>query len=109
MELVTIKEVSKFLKVKESTLYSWVHNGSIPSYKLNGLLRFELDEVREWVKNSKPISNKVLISHKKSKDSDLNGLIKRAIDDVTGKRYNPSKRESNLNQGLRKEIKDGTV
>ncbi|MDP2735778.1 MAG: helix-turn-helix domain-containing protein, partial [bacterium] len=44
MNLVTIKELSDFLKVKPSTLYSWVHGGTIPFVKLNGLLRFDMDE-----------------------------------------------------------------
>ncbi|MBI1910860.1 MAG: helix-turn-helix domain-containing protein [Deltaproteobacteria bacterium] len=68
MKLITIKELSDFLKVKESTLYSWVHYDTIPFYKLNGHL-----------------------------------IVKRAIEQAKGKRYNPSKRETSLSQGLRKE------
>lgn len=49
MQIATLKEVSLFLKVKESTLYSWAENGRIPASKLNGLWRFDMDEIREWV------------------------------------------------------------
>ena len=46
MALVTIKDVSAYLTVKESTLYSWVHNGSIPFHRLNGLIRFDMEEIK---------------------------------------------------------------
>ncbi|MBM2838740.1 MAG: putative IIA-like nitrogen-regulatory protein PtsN [Deltaproteobacteria bacterium] len=52
MQIATLKEVSLFLKVKESTLYSWAEKGCIPASKLNGLWRFDMDEIREWFRNS---------------------------------------------------------
>lgn len=104
MKLISIKELSQFLNVKESTLYAWVHNGTIPSFKLKGLLRFDLEEIREWVKSSRSIRCNVKISPKKLNTSDVEKIIKKAIDDVRGKSYNPSKRETSLNQGLRKEV-----
>ncbi len=103
MKLVSIKEISEFLKVKEPTLYSWVRNGTLPSYKLKGLLRFDMDEIKEWVKNSRFNPCNVTIRTGKSMNLNIDTLIKKAVEDVTGKGYNPSKRETSLNQGLRKE------
>ncbi len=103
MKLVSIKELSRFLNVKESTLYAWVHSGTVPYYKLNGLLRFDMDEIIDWIKDSKPLSytpSKVL---KKAQTEDIDSIVKRAIDGVKGKGYNSSKRETSLSQGLRKE------
>ena len=57
MALVTIKDLSAYLTVKESTLYSWVHNGTIPFHKLNGLIRFDLEEIKSWVEASKTSFN----------------------------------------------------
>ena len=104
MKLISIKELSQFLNVKESTLYAWVHNGTIPFYKLNGLIRFDLEEIKEWVRNSKPSSNNVTFSPRKSKGLDVDKIVKKAVEDVTNKRYNPSKRETSLDQALRKEV-----
>ena len=109
MELVTIKEISTFLNVKEPTLYSWVRNGSIPSYKVGGLVRFDMEEVRAWVGQSRATARNVTKNVRKSSGLDINNIIKKAVEGVTGKRYNPSKRETSLNQGLRKEVPDGTV
>ena len=90
MEFITIRDISKYLKVKESTLYSWVHNGSIPFYKLNGLLRFDMDEIETWVKASKPMSCNRDIKLKKPPNQDIEKVVKKAIDSVKGNRYNRS-------------------
>lgn len=85
MKLITIKELSEYLKIKESTLYSWTSNGMIPSYKLNGLLRFDSDEIEEWIKTKKVEPFKPQIHFKKKSNLDINNIVRRAIDDVKGK------------------------
>ncbi len=103
MEFVTIKELSQFLKVKESTLYSWVHNGSIPFHKLNGLVRFNMEEIREWVKASHKETPKPLYIATKLPQN-IDTIVKKAIDTVRGKEYNPSNGKPGQMQGLRKEV-----
>ena len=49
MFLVNINELSEFLKVKKKTLYQWAELKQIPHIKLNGTLRFDLDEIKKWV------------------------------------------------------------
>src|SRR3989338_4776440 len=82
MKLLTVKEVSEFLNVKESTIYSCVHTGSIPFYKLNSLLRFDMDEIIEWVKNSKPMYYDTTKPARKAQTHDIDSIIKKAIDGV---------------------------
>ncbi len=53
MRLASVNELSEILKVKKATLYAWAHKGTIPYFKLNGLIRFDMDEIEEWVKSSK--------------------------------------------------------
>jgi len=103
MEFVTIKELSKFLKVKESTLYSWVHNGLIPFHKLNGLVRFDMKEIESWVKASRKEPSKQELYIVKNQPQDIDRIIKRAIDSVKGKEYNSSNGKPGQIQGLRKE------
>jgi len=104
MQLVTIKEISAFLKVKESTLYSWVHTGAIPFYKLNGLLRFDMAEIEGWVRESKPAPHRPNPVLKRPQTKDINQIAKRAIEEVKRNGYNPSKRETSLSQAQRKEV-----
>lgn len=53
MKFIDIKEVSALLGAKPTTVYQWSELGQIPSYKLNGLLRFEESEILEWLKSRK--------------------------------------------------------
>jgi len=53
MTILKVKEVAELLGVKEKTLYQWAEMGQIPCLKLNGCLRFDLDDIRGWVKGCK--------------------------------------------------------
>jgi excisionase family DNA binding protein len=103
MRLVTIKVASTFLMVKTSTIYSWVHNGSIPFHRLNGLIRFDMDELEQWVKDS----DKSLIMHSVKplkKNIDVNKIVKNTIDAARRKEYNLSNGKPGQHHGLRKEV-----
>ncbi len=53
MQIITVKELSQILKVKEKTLYQWTESGQIPCLKLNGSLRFDLDDIQKWILSCK--------------------------------------------------------
>jgi len=55
MKLMTIHELSEMLQVKTKTLYQWAELGQMPSVKLNGVLRFDLEDIKEWIECSKKI------------------------------------------------------
>ena len=85
MKIVTIKEVSEFLKIKQSTIYSWVNQKRIPSFKLNGLWRFDMEKIEEWVKASYGL--KVVPKKKKkkaTKKQDIDRIVKHAIEEIYG-------------------------
>jgi excisionase family DNA binding protein len=48
--LLTVEELSKVLKVKRSWIYEKVRQGRIPHYKLGKYLRFDLFEIKKWLK-----------------------------------------------------------
>ena len=103
MRLVTIKIVSEYLMIKPSTLYSWVHNGSIPFHRLNGLVRFDMDEIESWVKTAGHTQcSPGLVVHKTT-DQDIDKIVKKAVDGAKRKEYNPSNGKPGHIQGLRRE------
>ena len=53
MKLITVKELSEIISVKESTLYQWAELRQIPSVKLNGAVRFDLGDVMQWIQSCK--------------------------------------------------------
>ncbi len=105
MALVTIKELSAHLAVKESTLYSWVHNGTIPFHRLNGLIRFDMQEIESWVAASRPASTDSIGSLKKKyPSSDIERIVRKSIDSAKGIGYNQNNRKPGQHHGLRKEV-----
>ena len=93
MKLITIKEVSKILGIKVSTLYSWASSGMIPSHRLNGLIRFDMDKIYEWVRGQNTYNTKGRASHKKTcKNKELSAIITNVIEAENVTRYNPRER-----------------
>jgi excisionase family DNA binding protein len=105
MPLVTIKELSTYLTVKESTLYSWVHNGTIPFHRLNGLIRFDIEEIESWVKAAHPASTDSVGSLRQKQGSqDIERIVRKSIDSFKSIRYNLPNGKPGQHQGLRKEV-----
>ncbi|MBI3597640.1 MAG: helix-turn-helix domain-containing protein [Nitrospirae bacterium] len=48
-----IKDLSKHLKIKRSTLYAWVSQGKIPHVKVHSLIRFQKEEIDRWLESFK--------------------------------------------------------
>ena len=53
MKLLTVKEVSEIINAKPSTIYAWAESGTLPCYKIGGLLRFSEDDIMASIKSSK--------------------------------------------------------
>ena len=49
-DILTLKEVSAYLRVSERTVLEWAQKGEIPSGKLGNSWRFRRDEIDQWVK-----------------------------------------------------------
>jgi len=52
-KLLNIKQLSEYLEVSVNTIYSWVSRGKIPFIKLNGIVRFQLDDINTWIDRGK--------------------------------------------------------
>ena len=48
-EILTIQELSDYLKVPVSTLYKLVGEGAIPSFKVGKHWRFQKDAIDRWI------------------------------------------------------------
>lgn len=51
MMLLTVKNLSQQLQIKEATLYAWASQGKIPCLKIHGVLRFEANAIKVWLDN----------------------------------------------------------
>lgn len=50
-EIMTIKEVAAYLKLKEKTAYRLAAEGTIPGFKVGGSWRFRKDEIEQFTKS----------------------------------------------------------
>jgi len=51
--LMTVEEVAKYLKVEESTVYTWAREGKIPAMKIGRFWRFEKEDMDKWLEEKK--------------------------------------------------------
>ena len=51
VSIMTIKEVSDYLKVTERTIYRLAAGKQIPAFKVGGSWRFSRSEIDQWIKS----------------------------------------------------------
>jgi excisionase family DNA binding protein len=49
--LMTIDDLSEYLKVTRRTIYDWLKHNKIPALKLVGQWRFKKDKIDAWLEN----------------------------------------------------------
>jgi excisionase family DNA binding protein len=61
MSLLSVRDLSTYINVKDKTIYYLVNNGLIPHYRLGRLIRFKQEEIDAWInsKKAKYISRKI--------------------------------------------------
>ena len=57
-DIMTIKEVSEYLKLNEKTTYRLTSDGKIPAFKVGGSWRFRRDEIEKLTKGQIDIDQK---------------------------------------------------
>jgi PTS system nitrogen regulatory IIA component len=50
-QLLDIKEVAIYLRVKESTVYTWAQEGILPAFRLGRLWRFRRADLDRWLES----------------------------------------------------------
>ena len=53
-QIMTISEVSKYLKLARSTVYRHARNGNLPGRKIGGAWRFSRRSLDEWLAMQSP-------------------------------------------------------
>lgn len=114
-EFLTIDELSEYLNLKRSTLYSLVESGELPHYRIGRLIRFRRDDVESWMEGHR---KEAVDTNKKAKgilkavnkpSIDIDAFVKKSIDGVKGNRYTPGCGRPDQVKGLRKVVSDGVV
>ncbi len=56
-QIMTIKQVAKYLKISPRTVYKLVKEGAIPSFKIMNMWRFEQSKIDQWIQKKSEITN----------------------------------------------------
>ena len=115
-EFFNINELSEYLDIKKSTLYSLVSNGDLPHYRIGRIIRFKRTDIESWLENHRI---EAVDSEKKAKDIliglrspkiDIDKIVKKSIEEAKTSRYNLAHGKSDRIKGLaRKEVSNGTL
>lgn len=112
-EILNIDELSEYLRIKKSSLYSKVERKEIPFYKIGHLVRFKKTEIDLWMEKFKSeplrVKRKVksLAHSADARVADIDEIVKRAIADSQEMKYTPKhKGDRTRIRGLRKEVED---
>lgn len=49
-EIMTVKELSDYLKIAENTAYRFASEGKVPGFKVGSAWRFKKAEIDAWIK-----------------------------------------------------------
>ncbi|MEE9374831.1 MAG: helix-turn-helix domain-containing protein [Rhizobiaceae bacterium] len=52
-DIMTIKEIAAYLKLKEKTAYRLAAEGKIPGFKVGGSWRFRQSDIEAWIESKK--------------------------------------------------------
>ncbi len=114
-EFMPVDELSQYLGIKKSSLYSLVEKREIPHYKIGRLVRFKKSEIDAWMEGHRKecadisrAARKVLRAAR-TPIRDINTVVKKAIEQSKRIDYTASHGKPDQVKGLGKEVPSGTV
>jgi excisionase family DNA binding protein len=114
-EILNIDEVSEYLRIKKSSLYSKVERKEIPYYRIGRLVRFKKSDIDLWIEKLKSESisfrvkekTKSRVQREDARAADIDEIVKRSIADSQEMKYTPRhKGDRTRIRGLGKEVED---
>jgi excisionase family DNA binding protein len=110
-EILTIKETAGYLKVRPSTVYSWVEQGRIPYSKIGRIIRFRKSEIDLWFdsKMTQAVSQRAFAPRKTGGRIDIDQMLEKVIDSETRGEYTHPKQGKPDKSRPRKEVSHGAL
>ena len=108
---MTVDQVAEYLSIKVSSIYSKI--AQIPHYRVGRLLRFRQKDIDGWMEGHRQDSQtsatvvrkgrKVMKRAGSAGRSDVDNIVRKAIDQAHGNGYNSLGKSDSSTKGLRKE------
>ena len=111
-EFLVIDELSQYLGIKKSSLYSMVERREIPFYKIGRLVRFKKEDIDAWVESLKfevvsPQAEARKIINKGPLE--VSRIVKKHVAQSKALGYTPKYGRPDKVKDLGKEVSDGTL
>jgi excisionase family DNA binding protein len=55
-EILTLRELSEYLKIAEKTLYAYAVKGQVPGIKIGGNWRFRKSDIEVWLEQQRKLT-----------------------------------------------------
>ena len=100
---LNVNQLSKYLGIKVSTLYSKVESGEIPYYRLGRLIRFNRIDIDIWMENHRRNPSdgdkrvKAILKSINNGTMDIDGIVKKVIEEVKRNVYTSGHGRTKLN------------
>ena len=111
-----VKEVSEYLALKASTVYSLVEEKKIPHYRIGRQIRCKKSDVDEWMEKQredvvdiKVETRRVIRSLQQRPNLDIDRITKRVVEQSKKKGYNSFQEKPGRIKGLETEVNHGIV
>ena len=113
-EFLTTDELSEYLNLKRSTVYSMAESGELPHYKIGRLIRFRKSDVDRWIEDHR---RENINMEKKARHilkaintprMRVDSLVKKSIAEAKGLKYTPSHGRPDQDKA-KKEVEYGTL
>ena len=105
LHMLTVKELSAWLNIKDSTLYLWVSKNKIPCRRIHGLVRFEPEAIQAWLKSFETSPGKPFSLQTRHDTRDLDHLIEASKGEIYTSRHG----ETIQSSLIQKEDADGAI
>lgn len=56
---LNVNEIAEYLTLSRSAIRKWIRTGQIPVVRLNGAIRFDIDEINRWVSKKRQTASNV--------------------------------------------------
>ena len=110
-----IKQLSSYLSIKPSLIYSLVESKEIPHYRVGRLIRFKKEEVDQWIDGHRVPSQtadakvKELLRSPGRPKMSIDSIVKRTIERAKETAYTSPIEKPGKIKGLKKEVNHGAI
>ncbi len=99
--LVSVEDLAKILSVSKSLVYKWIDKKSIPHYRFDKAIRFDLAQIRDWLQ-SKSV-NSITVSELVDEKDRVN------VSSVSPSSNHPSPSIKNLERDVDRILKSNSI